>query len=162
MLNAANDGGDRASDGVAAAAVRQDFATNHVLLISELKLGEGGTVKGLKGADHNVQNDVADTELDVTKTKRSGLGGDTIFARTEEVEETNVGHVGGGKAQGITGKESNTVDFMEEWKWDRFDTAGRWVKLGIAFVEIGKAVIDFAKSVQARIVLAQLGEDRGD
>jgi hypothetical protein len=82
VFEAANKRGDGTSEVMAASvSMRQDFATDHVLLVGELELSTGCAVQGVEGAGHKVQDNVANAELDVANAERGGIRGKAIFAR---------------------------------------------------------------------------------
>jgi hypothetical protein len=110
---AANKCGDGTSKVMAAASMCQDFTTDLVFLVlGEFELGTGGAVQGVEGAGCDVQDDVADAELDIATAERSGVRRKTIFARAKEVERTKVRHVGRGTTKGVTNEYGSTVDFV--------------------------------------------------
>lgn len=94
-----------------------------------------------------VEDNVTNTELDVTEAEWSGIRRETIFARAEEAEETEVRHVGGGAAEWVASKVSRLIDVVEEGKGNRFDAAGWRVLFGVALVKVGEADIKLAKAI---------------
>jgi hypothetical protein len=98
--------------------------------------------------------------LNVAEAERSGIGRETIFTRAEEVEETEIRHVGRGAAKGVA-SENGRPDVVEEGKGNRLDAAWWGVLFGVALVKGGEADIKLAKAVQARVDEAQAGEARG-
>jgi hypothetical protein len=99
--------------------------------------------------------------LNVAEAKRSGVRREAIFARAEEVKETEVRHVGCGSAKGVASDIGRSENIVEEGKRDRFDSAWWGVLFGVASVQGGEADIELAKAVQARVNEAQAGEARG-
>ena len=69
VLDAADNGGDRASNGVTALPMGEYLTSDHVLLGSEFKMGKGGMIQGVKGAGHDVENNVPNLELDIAKVE---------------------------------------------------------------------------------------------
>jgi len=147
VFNTADDRGNRAGDGVTAAAMGQSFTTDHVLLGGEPELGEGGPIEGVEGAEHDVENNVPNTQLDITKAEWGGFGGQAVFTASKEVVKANVAEVGSGQAEGVGGEASNPVDFMKEWEWNGFHACWRRVELGVAAVEVSKSIVELAELV---------------
>jgi hypothetical protein len=50
--------------------------------------------------------------LDVANAEWSGVRRKTIFARAEEVEKTEICHVGRGTAKGVASEYGSMVDFV--------------------------------------------------
>jgi hypothetical protein len=82
VFEAANKRGDGTSSVMDATSMRQVFATDHVLLVvGDLELGTGCAVQSIEGAGHKVQDNVANTELDIANAERVDVsGGKAIFA----------------------------------------------------------------------------------
>ena len=101
MGEATNNGSNRAGNGMTTAAMGKDFAADHIFLVGKFEQGGGGAVQGSQGAGEDVEADGAKKDLGIAQAKRCRLGRTTIFTGTEEVEETDVGHITGSKAHGI-------------------------------------------------------------
>jgi hypothetical protein len=85
--------------------------------------------------------------LDVAEAEWSGVRRETIFARAEEVEETEIRHVGRGATKGVASEDGRPVDIVEEGEGNRFDASGWGVLFGVALVKGGQADIKLAKAV---------------
>ena len=133
--DAVNDGQDGARNGVAAAAMSNDFAAFAVFLVVKRKGDVGGTAQIGGGGREEIQAGGPDEESDVGEAKGVVVRGSAVFARTEEEEEGQPRHVDCSLAQ--RAGRGDGLGPMENLNGQRFDAGRGRVSVFIRRIQCG-------------------------
>jgi hypothetical protein len=97
VKDAANDAEDGTELWVTTAVKSNDFATDAIFLVSEGERYKSRRFEFGVGSSEQIETPLANEELDIGESERSGVGrSGGVFARTEEEEEGQRNHVGNG------------------------------------------------------------------
>ena len=131
--DAANGGQDGASDGVAAAAMSNDFAAFTVFLVIKRKGDVGGMAQISGGGREEIQAGGPNEQGDVGKAKGVVVRRNAVFARAEKEKEGQPCHVDCSLAQGAG--RSDGLGPVENLNGQRFDTGRGRVSVFIGRIQ---------------------------
>ena len=158
----ARESSDGAAEGVAAAALGDNFSPALILLGGEMEPCTGGIGDVVDGGV--VEDKFAGSDAEVDVAEGEGLGvGSTALGRSEQEEKGNADLVGKGFGLEQHGQGSAVRALEEERDWgdgQRFDSSGGSVGFFPSCEEATESEVDFAVAVGAAGVLGPQNGER--